>query len=73
MQMTSVKESDAQNLFSNVVANDVNSVEKLLRGGNSVSWREVIRYELSLAKMLDTTQSIGMLWKKSKLTGIVLW
>ena len=58
MQM---KESDAQNLFSNVVANDVNSVEKLLRGGNSVSWREVIRYELSLAKMLDTTQSIGML------------
>ena len=61
MQMTSVKESDAQNLFSNVVANDVNSVEKLLRGGNSVSWREVIRYELSLAKMLDTTQSIGML------------
>ena len=59
--MTSVKESDAQNLFSNVVANDVNSVEKLLRGGNSVSWREVIRYELSLAKMLDTTQSIGML------------
>ena len=61
MQMTSVKESDAQNLFSNIVANDVNSVEKLLRGGNSVSWREVIRYELSLAKMLDTTQSIGML------------
>ena len=57
--MTSIKESDAQKLFSNVVANDVNRVEKLLRGGNPVTWREVIRYELCLAKMLDTTQSIG--------------
>ena len=65
--MTSIKESDAQNLFRNVVANDVNGVEKLLRGGNSVSWREVIRYELSLAKMLDTTQSIGMLQKQQRI------
>ena len=57
--MTSIKESDAQALFNKVVANDVAGVEKLLRGGNSITWREVIRYELSLAKMLDTTQSLG--------------
>ncbi len=57
--MTSIKQEDAQRLFSRVVANDVNGVERLLKGGNSVTWREVIRYELSLAKMLDTTESLG--------------
>lgn len=56
---TNAREADAQRLFNAVVANDVGGIERLLRGGNSVTWRDVIRYELSLARMLDTTESIG--------------